>query len=668
MKKNMRMLARRSSWGVVGLLGGCAAVAVGCSATPGDGAASSSDNEALAGTGALTSNEIIGSIACGGATSVAYTGTPTYLAYTFAGTKGESVNVVASDKSGTADLWILRSDFSELASGSGTPSANVVATIPKTGTYYIAFKQKANEAKTFSVSVACAGVDAGPPDAGPPDSGPPDAGHDSGPPDAGKPDSGSGCSTLCASGQSCVSGQCEYTSCTGIQVPGDYATIAGALAVIPNGGTVCLTTQNYPENLSIGTAGPVTIQGVSSGLTSIASITTSAGSQVTLQGVSLNSATLGGNANIAASALDYASLGGSSVVTDSAFDTLAIGSAAAVTHTSAYSIEVALASGTSSNVLLDGVAVPNGGFVSVGVQSGTLGFVMQNSYVTGGFTSSGLSAGSIGLFNNTIVGSSSTAGTGVYISGSGSPSVAYFNNIVDTFNLGVDLEGTLGAVTFGNNALYNLTTRYGGSAVVGTGYVLTNPNLDSNTPPGLLSGSPLLGAGNASNAPSTDFWGNARNKSFVDIGAVSGPVGPALPAPPVPQSNTYSQAFQNGVTPTTQCTAWTTYQSSLLAGGYSLVTISGSNDTAGVTCTGAAANTICQAIHSGATTTTVCNGHTWYTGPCGSGTEVTADSALCSCGSGATYTVRPCIGNDNWGGMDGVTCAAASQTLDVICQ
>jgi len=462
-----------------------------------------------------------------------------------------------------------------------------------------------------------------------------------------------------------VSGACEYLSCTGLQVPGDYATIMGALAVIPAGGTICLAAQNYPEAVTVSATGPVVIQGISSALSSIASVTATTG-QLTLTGVDVAFVTSGGNATVAASAMDDLFLTGTGTVTDSAIDSLNIGGSATVTGSTTYGVNVDITNGTVANVLLDGVEALNGAQVTAGVSSGTLNLVVQNSYLTGGFavSSSALpSAGSIALLNNTLVGSGS--GTGMYFDGAGTTSIQYFNNIIENFNVGIDVEGTVGATASGDNALFNLTNRYAGTAVAGPGYVLTSPDLDTNTPPGLLSGSPCVGAGAAAHAPTTDFWGNARNPNQVDIGAVSGPAGGPRALPPV--ENFYSQAFAQGVTPTTQCTAWQSYQSAL-TGNYGTVTLGGSNSTTMATCTGASANTICQALHTNGTVSALsCGGHTWYVGTCGSGTEVSADNTLCACGT-TGFTARPCIGNDNWGGVEGTTCDAPGQTLTVTCE
>ncbi len=131
----------------------------------------------------------------------------------------------------------------------------------------------------------------------------------------------------------------------------------------------------------------------------------------------------------------------------------------------------------------------------------------------------------------------------------------------------------------------------------------------------------------------------------------------------------FSDAFTQNVTPTTQCTDWQNFRAKL-TGTYSSVTISGSNDTVGRTCTGSSANTICQALHNKTTVSALsCGGFFWNVYlSCGSDVEISADNSTCTCTSSGGYDVRPCIGNLNWGGINGVTCTAPSQTLTVTCK
>ncbi|WP_437274941.1 hypothetical protein WME90_27225 [Sorangium sp. So ce375] len=130
----------------------------------------------------------------------------------------------------------------------------------------------------------------------------------------------------------------------------------------------------------------------------------------------------------------------------------------------------------------------------------------------------------------------------------------------------------------------------------------------------------------------------------------------------------FAEAFTEGQPSPDQCVAWDAFRASL-TGVYTAVTIRGSLDTDGVTCTGAAANTLCQALHSGTPTPPIaCDGRTWVVGTdCGpSGVvEISASGESCSCSGGPV--VRPCIGNEHWGGVVD-TCFPQSQTISVVCE
>jgi uncharacterized protein YjdB len=132
----------------------------------------------------------------------------------------------------------------------------------------------------------------------------------------------------------------------------------------------------------------------------------------------------------------------------------------------------------------------------------------------------------------------------------------------------------------------------------------------------------------------------------------------------------YNQAFVGGVAPTTQCTAWTTFRASL-TGTYTGFTIRGSNNTTGITCTDpVVANAVATALRNGTAYSGVSDGQTWTvsiggctTPVCGPNYIELANQGACSCASG--YSIRPTINNENWGGIDGVTCNAPSQTMEV---
>ena len=92
-------------------------------------------------------------------------------------------------------------------------------------------------------------------------------------------------------------------------------------------------------------------------------------------------------------------------------------------------------------------------------------------------------------------------------------------------------------------------------------------------------------------------------------------------------------------------------------------------DPTGRTCTGAAANTLCQALHGNTAVSPVSRGgYTWTTGTCGRGIELSADGTVCNC-STPGYCVRPASRPPSTGaGIATNTCNAPTQTITVTCQ
>ncbi|CAF1476738.1 unnamed protein product [Adineta steineri] len=71
-------------------------------------------------------------------------------------------------------------------------------------------------------------------------------------------------------------------------------------------------------------------------------------------------------------------------------------------------------------------------------------------------------------------------------------------------------------------------------------------------------------------------------------------------------------------------------------------------------------NAIATALRTSSAYSGTSNGVTWYVGTCGSGMEL-ASTAVCACATG--YSIRPCIGGLNWGGVDSTSCSAPSQVM-----
>jgi hypothetical protein len=137
---------------------------------------------------------------------------------------------------------------------------------------------------------------------------------------------------------------------------------------------------------------------------------------------------------------------------------------------------------------------------------------------------------------------------------------------------------------------------------------------------------------------------------------------------PSSSCDTYSEAFVNGSTATAQCTTWNSWRAGLATSGYSTVTMSGTYDTTGITCSDpTTAQAIADAVRTATSGSWTCDGHTWYL--CGTrySGELWIDApSLCS-GSNCPnpgYLMRACISNANWGGVNTATCTSnPSQTM-----
>jgi hypothetical protein len=132
---------------------------------------------------------------------------------------------------------------------------------------------------------------------------------------------------------------------------------------------------------------------------------------------------------------------------------------------------------------------------------------------------------------------------------------------------------------------------------------------------------------------------------------------------------TYSDNFTlNGNTTPANCTTWNNFIAAL-TGSYNSITIKGSLDGVGVTCTNSGANEpnqLIAAMRSNGAVSIACSGRTWAVGQC-SGVELSAMGSICACPTPG-YIVRACIGNANWGGVNSATCGGPTQTITVVAQ
>jgi uncharacterized repeat protein (TIGR02543 family) len=141
---------------------------------------------------------------------------------------------------------------------------------------------------------------------------------------------------------------------------------------------------------------------------------------------------------------------------------------------------------------------------------------------------------------------------------------------------------------------------------------------------------------------------------------------------PVANANqTFSQTFTSGQTPSASITtAWDNFAAAL-TGTYTTLTISGTNGSITVT----HASFVNQIATSIRTFNNSSTNQSWLigstsvaTGNCSvsRGIELTIGaSGVCSCSASGVYTIRAKIGNSNWGGINGPTCSAATQTITV---
>lgn len=154
------------------------------------------------------------------------------------------------------------------------------------------------------------------------------------------------------------------------------------------------------------------------------------------------------------------------------------------------------------------------------------------------------------------------------------------------------------------------------------------------------------------------------------------------------QSNaqiTYSHVFEQGVvyTPgTPQYDDWASFRASLPSSGVLSITMRGSRDQSGRTCNDpSVAQQIADAMRAGAdglptseiTLSVNCGGFIWNAGSCPDQGDtnnleinVGDNVGMCQCTDDATWTIRPILTGGDWGGIDGPTCFAPTQTMTLV--
>jgi hypothetical protein len=217
-----------------------------------------------------------------------------------------------------------------------------------------------------------------------------------------------------------------------------------------------------------------------------------------------------------------------------------------------------------------------------------------------------------------------------------------------------------------------------GTCALGTPSSAGTPCLDGNACNGdetcngtgtcVAGAPPVVNDDNSCTADACDPATGVSNEPLPDGSTCSG-IGLCTGGVCSVQGTVFSEEFFSDFQfPFEQCDAWNDFLDNQLTNGtYSSITMSGTFDPTGVTCSDpAAATQICQALHNRSFASVFCDGRAWNVGSCG-GTELSVDTGICFC-SGLSRTVRPCTGGNVWGGVNTSTCDAPSQTMTVVCE
>jgi hypothetical protein len=324
-----------------------------------------------------------------------------------------------------------------------------------------------------------------------------------------------------------VQSECVYQGCTGVAVPGDYATIQSAVsALAPVGGTICLTAPSYTESVTVSGTESVTIQGIS------ATKTTLNGDQMFGLPIHLQGFQVIGNVTVAAGPSTLENM----TVVEGPGEYGALGLTAGDMTVTASKIvgtgvtpAVYLFDQVGSTIVLEGVDISSPQGTAFEPDGSSFQVTVQDSYIHD--SARGLAIvpndSTFTIVNNTF------ANAGDALTFACDPvyhvvisALTYENNLFVDSQLAVFIDPQCVAgqpYSFASNGFFANTTNFSGTAVEGAGDVKSDPLLQTNvTPPALGAGSPARGAGNKQVAPPNDYWGNPRGAS-VDLGCIQSP-------------------------------------------------------------------------------------------------------------------------------------------------
>lgn len=323
---------------------------------------------------------------------------------------------------------------------------------------------------------------------------------------------------MCRDDQSCVAGSCTF-DCAGARVPGDYATISGAIGALVHepGAVICLAAQTYDEDDLTITGDHLTLVGAGADRTTI----TTAHDVRTLGTATIKGVTFshevtvdGVGADTTAIATRFA--GGLRIQREQ----IAPGPAGA-------------------SATLDGCDIAGGilMFDPGGTEwQGDLALDVRDSYIhdgaercLGGYLTESSADLTITAIGNTIARCATgiDISVGAHFSATTVATLAFYNNIITgmtTTGIALDVGAARSGSTVdtGHDALWGNAANYAGSAIAGPGYVTADCLLDGANPPGLGAASPCRAAGDPTHTTPTDYWGRPR-PSPPDIGAIQMP-------------------------------------------------------------------------------------------------------------------------------------------------
>lgn len=327
-----------------------------------------------------------------------------------------------------------------------------------------------------------------------------------------------GCASACRSDQACVAGICTFV-CSGSTVPGDYATIQGAVSALQGvGGTICIQPGAYSESVTISPSKTLSLIGPSMSSATIGgsiTVNSSGGTAVlTIRGISVQKGISVNDSNASAVIVEACNIR----------NTTANANAHAVTVQRTYN---------APNVILDGndiagqastygVAVTDS---SASSSYSAVQLSLRNNYIHDSKRAVDLVLGgtnwsksTFSFINNTIVDSEMGL---VAQATNKAMTLTYRNNVFTQNGTGISLNvDNNAAITHSHNAHFGNVVNFAGAAISAPSDITGDPYLDfAVTPPEPLEYSPLIGAGTKTNSPPEDYWAQNRDAS-PDIGAV----------------------------------------------------------------------------------------------------------------------------------------------------